>query len=151
MSLLITPLSTAWGETPSFLFPANARFILPASKGVLLLQQCSRTTPKAVTGFWEPSSKEIERLEERLVRYLADREKSHAPLPRRGVSYHRQYVGIIKGDVRLIYGNFYSGGALRAAESTDPAIICDGGASFWGIVFNPQTGEFEEFDFNGIA
>ena len=95
--LLVTMLGTSWGETPSFLFPANARFILPASKGPLLLQQCSRTTPKPVTGFWEPSPKEIQRLEERLMRDLADRERSRAPLPPKDVPYHRQYVGFVKG------------------------------------------------------
>jgi hypothetical protein len=149
--LLTTTLGTTWGETLSFQFPANARFIFPASKGALLLQQCSRNTPKDISGLWEPSPKEIERFEKLLVHYLAHREKTGAPLPPKGMQYHRQYVGIIKADVRMIYGNFYPGGAPRKAENTGPAIVCDGGPSHWGIVFNPQTGEFEELEFNGVA
>lgn len=149
--LLSSALETAWAETQSFLFPANARFIFPASKGAPLLQQCSRNTPKNISGFWEPSPKEIERLEKLLVYYLADREKARAPVPPRGMQYHRQYVGIVRAGVRMIYGNFYPGGAPREAEKTGPAIICDGGPSHWGVVFNPQTGEFEELEFNGVA
>lgn len=149
--LLAVTLGTTWGETLSFQFPANARFIFPASKGALLLQQCSRNTPKDISGFWEPSPKEIERLEELLVRYLAAREKSRTSVPPKGIQYHRQYVGIVRAGVRLIYGNFYSGGTPRDAEKTGPAIVCDGGPSHWGIVFNPQTGEFEELEFNGVA
>lgn len=149
--LLTVTLGITWGETQSFQFPANARFIFPASKGALLLQQCSRNTPKDISGFWEPSPKEIERLEELLVRYLAAREKSRTSVPPKDIQYHRQYVGIVRAGVRLIYGNFYSGGAPRDAEKTGPAIVCDGGPSHWGIVFNPQTGEFEELEFNGVA
>ena len=149
--LLATTLEPSWGETQLFLFPANARFIFPASKGALLLQQCSRNTPKDISGFWEPSPKEIERLEALLVRYLADREKSRAFLPPKGMQYHRQYVGIVRAGVRMIYGNFYPGGAPRDTEKTGPAIVCDGGPSHWGIVFDPQTGEFRELEFNGVA
>jgi hypothetical protein len=149
--LLITTFGTAYGETHSFVFPSNARFIFPASKGASLLHQCSRHTPKDVSLFWEPSPKEIERLEQFLVIYLAGREKSQAVVPPKGVQYHRQYVGIVKAGVRMIYGNFYIGGKPQVAEKTSPAIICDGGPSRWGIVFNPQTGEFEELEFNGVA
>jgi hypothetical protein len=149
--LLITTFDTACGETQSFVFPSNAHFIFPASKGASLLHQCSRRTPKDVSAFWEPSPKEIECLEQLLVSYLSDREKSQAVVPPKVVQYHRQYVGIVKAGIRMIYGNFYIGGKPQVAEKTGPAIICDGGPSHWGIVFNPQTGEFEELEFNGAA
>lgn len=149
--LLVTTFGAAWGETSPYLFPTNSRFIFPASKGAQLLQQCSRRTPDAVTGFWEPSPGEIERLERLLVNYLAIREKLRTPIPPKGVQYHRQYVGIVKAGVRMIYGNFYLDRVSQKSEKTEPAIICDGGPSHWGIVFNPQTGEFEELEFNGVA
>jgi hypothetical protein len=149
--LLITTFNTVWSETQSFLLPANARFIFPASKGASLLQQCSRRTPTDVSSFWEPSPKDIERLEQLLVGYLSDRENSRAGIPPKGLQYHRQYVGIVKAGVRMIYGNFYIGGKPQDAEKTAPAIICDGGTSHWGVVFNIQTGEFEELEFNGVA
>jgi hypothetical protein len=143
--------SGAWAQAASFSLPADARFILSPDIGPSLLQQCSRNAPEGIKEFWLPSAKDISNLERKLVPYLATRAKSGAAVPPQDVTYHRQYVGLVRDGVRLIYGNFYPGGAPHEREKKGPAMVCDGGPAHWGIVFNPSTGHFEDPEFNGSA
>jgi hypothetical protein len=131
-------------------FPAGLRFVLPAASGPGLLRQCSRATPQAITGYWEPSQSEIQVLEAALVKYLNTLMDDERP-PHRTV-FHRQYIGVFRGDTKLIYGNFYPG--MREAletERTRAAVVCDGGSYHWGIVYDPARGQFSELSFNGVA
>jgi hypothetical protein len=129
-------------------FPPDARFIFPITVGPDLLEQCSRSTPTNVSGFWEPTMAQIEELETHLVAYLAARAKSGEAMPP-GIAYHRQYVGIISDGARRIYGNFYPG--RKSSRATIPVIICDGGPVFWGIEYDIETKTFMKPNFNGPA
>lgn len=111
-----------------------------------VLDTCSRNSPGRhigeVTGFWAPSRQQIDQLEAALGRLrptIAAPEKSD-----------RQYVGIESGGRRLIYINAFR---LPDHSDLDPgrtAIrVCDGGSSFWGAVYDPQTGEFSQVEVNG--
>jgi hypothetical protein len=141
--------SVADGAT--FIFPRSERHILPSTPGISQVKAC-RPIPAGISGVWEPSESDIDLLEEYLLRYLASVENGsavQAPPPR---SYGRQYIGIrIKGR-RLIYGNFYpesSDPKAKLIESTRPVVSCDGGLSFWGIVFDPHSRKFSDFQYNG--
>jgi len=123
-------------------------FILPAEKGAALLQQCSRSTPQGVEGFWKPSAAEISGMENRLVLFLKT-DPSKIVLS----DFRRQYVGFSRGGKRYIYGNFYRASlpVTLKNEDMEPVMVCDGGPSFWGIVFSVDTKEFQELAFNGMA
>jgi uncharacterized protein len=133
----------------SYRFPPEGRHILPVTLGKALLQQCSRNTPGAVTTFWQPSESDIVTLEDSLVLFLEGLKKRTSQRPPPG-EYDRQYIGVISKGARLIYGSFYSRG-FGDPGTSKPMIICDGGASLWGIVFDPKTDTFSNLEFNGEA
>jgi hypothetical protein len=139
----------------SFEAPATGRFIFGPSLGQELLKQCSRATPQGVSGFWKPSTHDIDELELALPKYLAAREKAGQQIPPKGESYHRQYIGFSIGSDRLIYGNFYPGSAAtgfwKDKESKQALGVCVGGPVFWGIVFRLSTKTFEDIRFNGLG
>jgi hypothetical protein len=59
------------------------------------------------------------------------------------LDYVREYVGIVVGGKRFIYVNAYPAGG--------PSSVCDGGSSFWGVVYEPEAREFGDLAFNGMA
>jgi hypothetical protein len=128
--------------------PSSGIFILPVSAGQSLLRQCSRSSPSKVSQFWSPSLEQIQRLERALPTYL--RVEGRTPVIADTVAYHRQYVGIVVNGKRLIYGNFYPISVSDFFdEKSTPVVVCDGGASFWGIVFEPESSEFLDLQVNG--
>jgi hypothetical protein len=106
-----------------------------------------------VSGYWEPTQKQIEALETRLLIYLAARAKSGETVPPGSIAYRRQYVGIISDGTYLIYGNFYPNRREDSfpMEATAPVLVCDGGSVFWGIAHDIKSGAFMKPDFNGSA
>ena len=69
--------------------------------------------------------------------------------------WRRQYVGIVRGGRRFIYGNFFPRreGELALGEpqwpDAEPRIICDGGAIFFGVEYDFEAGKFTQIAFNG--
>ncbi len=129
--------------------PGTGSFILPVNAGQSLLRQCSRGTPANVSQFWNPSSEQIQKLEVLLpdyVRQSSDRKPNISD----HMEYHRQYVGIVVNGKRLIYGNFYPASVSDYFDEKSTAVVvCDGGASFWGIVFEPESSVFLDLQVNG--
>ena len=152
--ILSTALSLEASDT-FFENPATGRFLLPPAFARDVLQQCSRLTPKNVSGAWRPSDTDIDELEAALPKYLNTRRKAGRETPPSAQAYHRQYVGFTKGSERFIYGNFYPAsavkGAWRGRESSQAVRVCDGGPAFWGIVFRVSSKTFEDIQFNGLG
>jgi hypothetical protein len=129
--------------------PSGGLFILPVSAGQSLLRQCSRSSPSNVSQFWSPSLEQIQRLEHDLPMYVRPGD-GRKPVIADTVQYHRQYVGIVVNGKRLIYGNFYPTSVSDYFdEKSTPVVVCDGGASFWGIVFEPESSVFLDLQING--
>jgi hypothetical protein len=111
-----------------------------------VLDTCSRDSPArhagVVTGYWAPSRADIEALEGQLSRLQPE-------IAEPALS-NRQYVGFESSGKRLIYINAFT---LPDHINTDPAReairVCDGGAQFWGAIYDPQTGEFSSVERNG--
>jgi hypothetical protein len=111
-----------------------------------VLDTCSRDSParhpNEITGFWAPSRQQIDELEARL-------DQLQPPINNPG-DYDRQYVGIEANGKRLIYINAFR---LPSDSNLDPARtairVCDGGAGFWGAVYDPQVGKFSDVEVNG--
>jgi hypothetical protein len=125
-------------------------YIFPAQQGAQLLKQCSRQVPQNVSDYWTPLDQQVASLQTALQTYVqqhsADRGNVLAyPLD----SYHGQYAGIVSGGKRLIYGNFYVHRADWLHEDTQPVVICDGGRSFFGVVFDPASNQIVDIAFNG--
>lgn len=83
--------------------------ILPASEGPRLLDQCSRSAPTEVSGFWTPSAVEIDQVEERLPQLM--RSSGYKVVISRT---RRQYIGFISHGEKLIY--------LNAFPDSDPRL-----------------------------
>ena len=129
--------------------PRSGLHILSVNLGEPLLKQCSRSTPSKISAYWKPSVAEISKLEVLLPAYLQEHADDYKHVQK--IVYHRQYMGIVVKGKRLIYGNFYPANFSSSNEQRNPVIICDGGASFWGVVFDSKTSHLVELKFNGEA
>lgn len=147
---LLFSASQTFAQTKNFGLPKNGSFILSVSLGETLLKQCSRIAPANISGYWKPSSSQIAKLETQLPAYIGKITGNHKRVPS-NIEYHRQYVGIVVGSKRFIYGNFYPSSLPAQNEQSTPVVICDGGASFWGVVFDLELGQFFELKLNGEA
>ena len=136
-------------QSPEMKLPGAGVFILPVNAGQSLLRQCSRGTPTNVSQFWNPSPEQIQKLESLLPQYVRHGTDRNPNIPD-NVEYHRQYVGIVVNGKRLIYGNFYPASVSDLFdEKSMPVVVCDGSASFWGIVFDPEANVFLDLKVNG--
>jgi hypothetical protein len=130
---------------------APASYILPASLGPAVLNQCSRSSPQNVEEFFTPDPGDVADMEVRLAPYIKNR-SSHIHFE----TYGRQYVGFTKKGRRYLYGNFFnlklfdSSFPLKNPQSK-PVVICDGGENFWGIVYSLDSQSFSELHFNGVG
>jgi hypothetical protein len=123
--------------------------ILNPSQGTALLRQCSRSAPQHVSSFWSPESSQIQALETALPIFLSSHPTGKRLRPL--AEFKRQYVGFIQDGKKYIYGNFYPAG-LRGGEIDSTAVVvCDGGPSFWGVVYSMEDGTFQDLAFNGVA
>jgi hypothetical protein len=63
-------------------------------------------------------------------------------------------MGVVAHGKRLVYVSFFRESFLENSERpwrTEAVVVCDGGDSFWGIVFDVDSHTFEEPRFNGEA
>jgi hypothetical protein len=135
--------------------------ILPGSEIPLLLNQCARRAPARGEGSWTPGAQDIARLEAALPAALADRpeiRRPHRPSEldwtRVPEGWGRQYVGIVRGGRRYIYGNFVpkiKGIDLRLGHEAwrmESIARCDGGAVYFGAEYDVTAGRFTQIAFN---
>jgi hypothetical protein len=133
--------------------PPNA-VILPGSLARTMLSQCSRATPPPGDGTWTPGEREIAALEAALPGALRGQPHgsndrwSNAPQ-----GWQRQYVGILRGGRRLIYGNYFPRGAMAGSMDDrwrhEAVMVCDGGPEFFGAEYDVEANRFSHFGFNG--
>ena len=118
--------------------------IIAEDRAPEVLKQCSRPTPQA-TGFWTPDEQVVAQAESHLDQIT--RLPGNINEPRR---YLRQYVGVVVEEKRVLYIN---AGADRRhlKDATDPLVMCDGGRGYWGAVFDPDLGEFQDLKINGLG
>lgn len=128
----------------------NTCVILPLSQGPAMIDQCSRVRPERVTGFWTPSAKQVQIVEQRLPALL--RTSGHKI---NLAQSRRQYIGVISADKRLIYVNAFSitepAPFFRINWRKTAFTLCDGGDEFWGVAFDRISGKFDYLGFNGLA
>ncbi len=132
--------------------------VFPADRAALLARQCSRTMPAPVTGTWAPTAAQIAALESGLAQMLADHLAVRSDVRLSAADYYRQYGGLVVGGRRIIYVNGFFRSLIddevRAHRMPSdwhkvPALICDGGTLGFGVEYDPATGAFANFAFNG--
>jgi predicted small lipoprotein YifL len=136
--------------------------ILPGSAAAEMLHQCSRQSPAPGESNWMPASGDIAVLEAALANALQPRQEirgRHFPnepdWARVPQGWRRQYVGIVRGGRRFIYGNFYPrrpDGTPPPGEEqwrAGPIVVCDGGPVFFGVEYDVEAGRFSQIAFNG--
>ncbi len=141
-----TPANVKPGATVPTAIKAGQSWVVTRPVVVAqVLDTCSRESPARdgrVTGYWAPSRADVEQLESRLP--------SLSPQVADPTNSNRQYVGVEIDGQRLVYINAFS---LPDHADIDPSReavrVCDGGARFWGALFDPTTGEFSEIASNG--
>jgi hypothetical protein len=127
---------------------------LKGQKAETIAGQCSREHPPTFTDIWVPDEKTISDLESNLKKI--EQLTSSLCCFRNGrisniQNYFRQYIGIVSKGRRLIYINAFLGPKPPINWLTEPVMACDGGLSFWGAIFDPETGEFSQLAINGDA
>ncbi len=123
------------------------------SATVAMLRQCSRDTPSAGEASWDPGWSDIAPLESALPRALA-LSPEVASIPGGSSlahSWRRQYVGIVRGGRRYIYGNFLNQAGLLG-ETDDwrrsPFTMCDGGGNYFGVEWDVSARRIDRLDLN---
>ena len=123
------PLNPYWGV------------IFPAEQAPALARQCSRAAPRA-EGAWQPLPSDIAKLEPGLTRVLVEAKVQPG-------AYYRQYGGLTVSGRHIIYVNGARNAIVHADWRTNAISICDGGALAFGVEYDPATGAFSHFAFNG--
>jgi hypothetical protein len=140
--------------------------VFPAERARLLLHQCSRDAPdrddqsnEHVSATWKPDGRQIKRLEELLPAALSAELSKRTQNNDRAKAITRQYAGLVINGRKIIYVNAFPAGALDVEFSptyrrifnwqSEPALVCDGGAVFFGVEYDPATEMFSNFKFNG--
>ena len=155
-----------WGagcaNTRPFTLVPNRSAVLGEEQAEAVVQQCSRAAP-AMEGTWEPSPQDVAQLEADLGQVHRMRSEECC-FGGGGVddvnSFFRQYVGVIVGGHRMIYVNAFPATEFDDWPSdvvrlpdwrTEAFIVCDGGSSYWGVVYDPEKRRFSMLAFNGVA
>lgn len=135
---------------PAGSLPPNAA-ILNGAAVPDMLRQCSRGAPAAGEGTWQPAPSNILALEAALPAALAAQRRPGPDWSRAPEGWQRQYVGILRGGRRFIYGNFVPSEDSSASGRWQqmPTRICDGGPAFFGVEYDVAAGRFTHFAFNG--
>jgi len=142
-----TPANTRPGASvPTAIKTGQSWVVTRPVVAAQVLDTCSRSSPGRepgrVTGYWAPSRQQVEQLEARLPSL-----ETQVP---KAADFDRQYVGIEINGRQLIYLNAFH---LPDDADIDPARdairVCDGGAQFWGALFDPASGSFSDVQFNG--
>jgi len=106
-----------------------------------VLKPCSRSSPPSVESVWLPTTDDITRMEanfHKLLRLKSTGCCLQGMRIRSLQEYDLLYVGIVSQGRHLIY----------VATAGD---WCDGGIGSWGVVYNPENGQFSELHVNGVA
>jgi hypothetical protein len=130
---------------------SDSQVIFPEERASELLEQCSRTAPKADT-FWTPSREDIARLEKLLPDYVKVNSPRYCSnLYNKLTEYRFQYGGIVVNGRKLIYVNAFHVNIGGETWRTEFIGICDGACNAWGVEFDVESEIFSDINANGDA
>ncbi|GHB21000.1 hypothetical protein GCM10007094_06340 [Pseudovibrio japonicus] len=153
-SIVFMALTSMMATGTTFVVPEifSSKGPLPISlaEAPKLFKQCSRIAPKPVGPYWLPSFSVIAKLEGQLTEHLiqAGFERWSDPRWHSG-PYRGQYVGFMQERKKLIYASYSREYVEDHVNGGQAIIMCDGGPSLWGIVYNLEKEEFFDLQTNG--
>ena len=126
--------------------------IFPAAFGDSFLHQCSRSTLGKGDSYWVPDASEVEKAES-IFRKYAKKNQPTAELLRQWPDlrvYRRQYIGVVRGDRKTLYANFFPASENVGGEwRQQPLQLCDGGPAYFGVETHLETSMILHIDFDG--
>jgi len=138
-------------------FVPEIKAILSQDNGEKLIKQCSRFSVENVQSFFNVSENEVSDLETNFKKIYTI-QSTKCCLKGQKVSnlkyYGYQYVGLIIKDAKYIYINAFeletSQILLKSGEwQIKPVVMCDGGSSYWGVLYNIKKKKFMQLSMNG--
>jgi hypothetical protein len=154
--LLTILVTSAFGQDTSF--EPKYSTILNADKGERLLRQCSRSIPKKISSYWTPNEVDIRTLEKHFLK-VKNVTATDCCLVNGSIqtldNSAFQYVGVTIKKKKYIYINaFYADfnelKSLHDKWKTEPVVVCDGGDSYWGVLFDLDSLKFRDLAINGV-
>lgn len=134
--------------------------IILSNKGKELLNQCSRAVPEKIENYYDLTANEIQKLENNF-RNILEIKSSECCMKglkiKKLKGYIFQYTGIVLNRKKYIYINAFKVESKEDLKTyyknwkTEPVIVCDGGESFWGALFELETESFSQLSINGIG
>jgi hypothetical protein len=125
---------------------AQQSVLLPSHENRAVTQLCSRESVAKIDGSWQPTPDVLSEMEA----HLSDVQKLPHSLPIGDPSHSfRQYLAIIVSGRKLIYVNAMPISPRGWDKHFED--VCDGGGSFWGALYDPETKTFSELHTNGRA
>jgi hypothetical protein len=156
LTVLVISGTPAIGQDLKFV-PKYAT-IIDTSKGRNILNQCSRSVPKNISGFWQISQSDLNILEDYFKKIYTIKAKDCCRLNFKLddlTSSAYQFIGVFINGQKHIYCNAFRIDSTRNINSdfknwqTEPVVICYGGYYFWGVLFNMKNKKFKNLAFNG--
>jgi hypothetical protein len=137
-------------EAPTLL---DGTVVLPGSAVPSMLYQCSRGAPEAGEATWQPGADDVRDFETALAPALQDNSRK-IPVRVAANGWLGQYVGIVRGGRRFIYGNFFPSDHAGSSVFPDrwrsePVVVCDGGPAFFGVEYDVDARRITRVDSNG--
>ncbi|WP_412062893.1 hypothetical protein [Rubrivirga sp. IMCC45206] len=160
-AILIT-VGTGCASTQPFTVVPDRSVLLNEEQAEAAVQQCSRAAP-TIEGGWTPTPQDVAQLEADLeqVHRLESDECCFGGMEVDDVNaFFRQYVGVVSGGRPMIYVNAFPVTEFENWPSdlvalpdwtAEPFIVCDGGSSYWGALYDPERRLFSMLAFNGVA
>ena len=153
---LFSSLTWSFGQSNEAVEPKFIT-ILTEESGKSLMNQCSRKSYKNVKEFWIIDSLNLNNLISNFEQIKF--QKTHNKMQVANLDkFGYQLIGIVINSTKFIYLNAFT----RMGEDLDNTRekllenwrsrsikVCDGGAKFWGILYNTATNEFSELSING--
>jgi hypothetical protein len=125
--------------------------VLSQSEARVLLKQCSRPSPANVRNVWDVSGSVAADIDGRIGDVSKLRSSRGQPITQ-PQKYLRQYGGVLVNSRKLVYVNaFYLASEFNPDKihwRTKATIVCDGGNSAWGAMYDPSTKSFSELVVN---
>lgn len=136
-----------------FVVDPDGGVVLGRDAVAALSNPCSRGFPVGLTGYWVPTAGALRDLESRLPQSLArDVPVLSRPLNVKRIVIWRQYVGLYRSGVRVIYVSGMPSDSLERHQvlwRRGHLHVCGGGALHFGIVYDTATKQFDSFEGNG--
>ncbi|AHM62935.1 hypothetical protein D770_23450 [Flammeovirgaceae bacterium 311] len=155
--ILVCICSSSFSQTNKFI----PEFSTALSSDVApdILKQCSRSVPGNVESYFDLKDVDIQRLESDFRKVLSVNPDGCCYPGKIGnlKKYGYQYAGLVINNRRYIYINAFYLDSKEDLErfhkdwKTLPVIVCDGGESYWGALYDIENGSFSQLYMNGVS